>query len=110
MKTLKLPSGMTYSYDLFGKKICTGSMMGRRGLLPENTFAPLKLQMIKLRMSACGCYDQGGAYFGAGLPIYWARSELSELGKQATVFVRAITRGVAKEKIRAILPNARFYN
>lgn len=44
--------------------------MGRRDQDPSPT--PDRLHVARARMSACGAYDQGGAYWGTGAPLYCA--------------------------------------
>lgn len=78
--------------------------MGRRSNYPENHNAPIKLRLVRLRMVDL-CYDQGGAYWGMGTPLYWAHGE----SEDADIFLRAQNRESAKELIREKLPNARFY-
>lgn len=78
--------------------------MGRCNDLPEDTKAPCKLRLIRLRWYD-GDYDQGGAYWGNsrdGSAIYWAFS----LG--VMVWVRAKSRSEAKAMVREDLPNAKF--
>ena len=76
--------------------------------------------MVKLRMSADGCYDNGNTYWGQGSPIYWAKSiedfettfsrMLENQKEPVQIFIRATSRLMAKAKILGMLPNARFYN
>ena len=88
-----------------GTWICTGAMMGRPTIVPENTTKPVKLHLHRVRL-VDGDYDQGGAYWGGGFgldPLFCA------FGDGVQVFLRARHRTEAKAKIRHILPNARFY-
>ena len=55
-----------------------------------------------------GCYDEGGAYWGMPANLYRATGEDDE--QLIEIFTRANSRAEAKAKVRAILPNARFYN
>ena len=49
-----------------------------------------KIRIQKMRMSADGCYDEGGAYWGQGDPMYVAEDRQ---GNQS--FLRAKTRDEA---------------
>lgn len=84
---------------------CTryGAQLGRRNVLPEDHERPVKLRMRKLRLMDYGAYDEMGAYWGLGNPIYFAASEDTE------IFVRASSRDSAKQAVRAILPAATFH-
>lgn len=87
-----------------------GASMGRdstsdrdlRQLAPE----PVKLSLRRVPLDAGG-YDSGGAYWGAGEPLYRASDEAG-LG-EVTLFLRARDRAHAKTLVLAKLPNARFY-
>ncbi len=103
MKRPTLSCGLTYGLDLLGHRICTGAQMGRSNTLPDDSLAPIKLQMVRLRMVDDGAYDEKGCYWGAGQPLYHAA------GDDAEIFVRAYNRAAAKEEVRELLPNARFY-
>lgn len=105
MKKLKVPNGLRYGFDSNNNKICVGAQMGRRDSLPESPNQPIKLRLVKLRMSSCGAYDEGGCYWGIGSPLYWATDE-----GEVSLWVRATSRFIAKAKIIGMLPNARFYN
>lgn len=76
--------------------------MGRPNILPDNREAAIKLRMVKLRF-VDHAYDQGGAYWGVGNPLYWAE------GEDTRVFVRASSRDEAKAKVRTYLPAAIFH-
>jgi hypothetical protein len=103
----KLPNGMHYGYTDKGEKICRGAIMGRPSRLPENPNEPIKLQMIKLRIDSGG-YDQGGAYWGLGEPVYWAGQGLGP-DAPIQIFVRGKTREDAKTKVRNLVPGASFF-
>ena len=102
MKTRTLPNGSTYCTMLDGSRRCTGSMMGRPNLIPADASTVTKLHLIKLRF-VDGDYDEGGAYWGAGLPIYWA------YGDEVEAFFRARNRPDAKRQAFTLFPNAKFY-
>ena len=82
-----------------------GSPMGRPNILPQDTTAPIKLQLRKLQL-VDGDYDKGGCYWGgnSSRPMYMAYDD----GIQ--VFVRAQNRNHAKYLVHYYLPNARFFN
>lgn len=105
MTRLKLPSGLTYGYDSNNQRVCTGTQMGRRDILPEGERDfPIKLRMERLRF-VDGDYDKWGAYWGSGNPIFCAWNDC----EQVMVFVRAQNRKQAKQLVRKELPQAKFY-
>jgi hypothetical protein len=57
---------------------------------------------------AAGGYDQGGAYWGHGAPLFWACDE-STHSAPVEMFLRAADREAVKAKIRESYPAARFY-
>jgi len=79
--------------------------MGRRDTITEPDY-PVKFHLRKLRF-VDQCYDQGGAYWGMGNPIYHAWGDGAE--HEQEVFVRAASRIEARCQIRAAFPNAKFY-
>lgn len=84
-----------------------GAPMGRPSVIPEGLapFPKLRLELIRMYD---GCYDKGGAYWGAptsGDHMYVAWS--AELGVE--VFTRATSRELAKRQVRERVPGARFY-
>lgn len=83
--------------------------MGRRDLLPDDRTEPVKLRMKRLRF-VDGGYDQGGAYWGSPANLYRARGESEAQDTQIELFVRGKNRGAAKDAVRLILPNARFFS
>jgi YD repeat-containing protein len=99
MSGLTLPSGLTYGYDAAGKRVCTGTQMGRRDTLPDD---PLSCStLIVTQLAFCdGDYDAWGAYWGGGDPIYCAWNHLG-----VRVFVRAKNRKEAFVDLQAIFPN-----
>ena len=104
--TRKLSSGLTGFYDANIKWHCTGSAMGRRNCIPSDAATVRKLHLVRLRMSADGCYDSGGAYWGQGAPIYWAYDD----GGTAEAFFCASDRANARRQARALFPHARFFS
>lgn len=100
MATKKLPQDRGYMGDR-----TRGASMGREsrtGIVPDN--AKWALQRVRLNS---GGYDGGGAYWGAGLPLYWATEHM--VGGEAELFFRAAGRDAAKAHVRALYPNARFH-
>ena len=55
-----------------------------------------KLHLQRVRINAGG-YDEGGAYWGTGEPLYWAWDDDGEV----QMFVRAADREEAKRKLQA---------
>lgn len=99
--------GSTGFFREDGTRQCTGSMMGRRTILPEDRTEPVRLRLERLRLNSGGCYDQGGAYWGAPETVWCGYGDGSEVAVE--VFLRADDRAEAKDKIRAMLPNATFF-
>jgi hypothetical protein len=62
-----------------------------------------RLYLCRLRLDSGG-YDEGGAYWGDGEPLYWATD-----GAGVHVFRRAPDRDTAKRIILEQFPAARFY-
>lgn len=107
MKPPKLSNGIRYTYGPDGERICIGASMGRRNHLPPDPTAPIKLNLYRLRMTDGGAYDEGGAYWGIGTPLYRACGDGPE--EQHEVFLRAHSREEAKADVRKLIPGARFY-
>lgn len=87
-----------------------GAYMGRANWIEEPD-EPIKFHLYRMPMSACGCYDSGGAYWGAGDHkigwMYHAYGDGPLWFNQ--VFVRAKSREEAKRLVREHFKNARFY-
>lgn len=106
--------GTTGFIDNEGKRVCTGSMMGRRDAIPDDFNTVKKLRLVRVPMSSCGAYDKGGAYWGctdyrANIhPLYcaWGESET----ECVHVFYRAYDRADAKRQALCAFPNAKFFN
>lgn len=103
---LKLESGIDYFTDDNGKRICTGSQMGRPNVLPENTQALIKLRLTKLRW-VDGDYDEKGAYWGHGVGDTDVFCAWNEDGVR--VFTRGWHRESAKQGVWKVLPKATFF-
>lgn len=80
-----------------------GAALGRadRG---DATQAPVKFFLCRVRLDRGG-YDDAGAYWGVGKPLYWACSEHGAHDR----FFRAADRDAAKARLRVEFPNARFF-
>ena len=114
---LKLENGTTYFTDDNGKKVCTGSQMGRPNIIPG---CVIKMNSVKLRLEKLTLfdsdYDKAGAYWGytAGTDIYCAwGTPLNKISgnpfPSVQIFVRAKSRTDAKSLVRAKLSNAKFF-
>ena len=78
-----------------------GASMGRRDIITEPlTVKKLHLQRVRLDS---GGYDPGGAYWGHGAPLFVAWCDGREM------FFRAGDRAEAKEIVKAVFKNAKFY-
>lgn len=66
-----------------------------------DTTGPLYLRRIRINN---GGYDDGGAYWGLGSPLYYVEDHDGN-----SQFFRARNREAAKAKISADWPGARFY-
>jgi hypothetical protein len=104
---LKLDPGFTGFTDPdTGKWVCTGSMMGRRDWIPDDSITVRKLRLE--RVPLYGDYDPAGAYWGSGKePLYVAYGESDT--EQVRVFIRAKNRDEAKVQALYVFPNARFF-
>lgn len=100
MKLPKLP----VAYNQYGAGI------SRRDSIYE-TEASIKFHLQRMKMSRCGAYDEGGAYWGCGNLklgfMYRAYGEGPEFLNE--MFVRARSRKHAKEQVLEKFPKARFY-
>lgn len=63
---------------------------------------PHKFSLVRVKLDNGG-YDQGGAYWGHGQPLYWAEAGAVER------WFRAKDRDAAKKTIREEFPDATFY-
>lgn len=83
-----------------------GAQMGRPEHLGDGT-TKAKLHLEKVPMDRSGCYDPGGAYWGAGTQLYVAYGD--DENETVEMFTRASSREVAKALIRSRRKNIRFY-
>jgi hypothetical protein len=63
------------------------------------------MRLSRVRMSADGCYDSGGAYWGQGDPLYYYENSTGDING----YVRGKTREAAKTNVKVLYPHARFY-
>jgi hypothetical protein len=87
-----------------------GAPMGRGGYTraaqPLPVGARFNLRRVYLNS---GGYDTGGAYWGCGVPLYWAGAENpADPEGDVSMFFRAGTRAAAKAYVREAHPDARF--
>jgi hypothetical protein len=80
-----------------------GAPMGRRTGPDylETSAGPLYLRRIRINS---GGYDDGGAYWGTGTPLWWVADQDGNAN-----FFRASSRDAAKRLVLADWPEARFY-
>ena len=62
-----------------------------------------KIHLRRIRLNSGG-YDQGGAYWGIGAPLYWACDQDGN-----DMFLRASSRESAKRQIMEEHPDATFF-
>ena len=102
-------SGSTGFWNEANVWACTGSMMGRHNVFPDDRERPIKLRMQRVGL-VCGDYDQGGAYWGGGpgtRSLFCAYGEDAE--HEVIVYVRAYSREEARREVVRLVPGARFY-
>ena len=113
MKQPKLSKGTTGIFNEKNEWTCTGSQMGRPNRIPSDNKQPIKMTLRHLPFID-GDYDTGGAYWGSPANLYRAVSvDVVAFGDSLQLvecFVRANSRKEAKANVRALLPNAKFYN
>jgi hypothetical protein len=76
---------------------------GRLNHLTVNEHAS-PFHLVRVRLDSGG-YDQGGAYWGLGEPLYEYTGPVTDISG----FVRGATRELAKAAVRRIHPHARFF-
>jgi hypothetical protein len=92
-----------------------GAPMGRRDLTPpirEEGFDRVRLHLRRVYIDSGG-YDNGGAYWGFGVPLYQCSGYLAEGTDQEEAieyYLRAGSREAAKQQVRTRYPAATFYN
>jgi len=81
-----------------------GAVMGRPQCMPPAVnLSKFTLQRVRIDS---GGYDQGGAYWGLGAPLYHAYAETG--GNDVDMFFRAHSREEAKAIVRKTYPSAKF--
>ena len=70
--------------------------------------SPWRFSLQRVRLDHGG-YDDGGAYWGAGAPLYRYAPTEARNGECPEGFLRAAVRAAAKAQILARYPAARFY-
>jgi hypothetical protein len=95
-----MPKELSKGYSQYG------AQMGRRDHVTEPDH-PIKMHLVRMRMSSCGAYDQGGAYWGCGEPMFHAWGDGHD--EEQEMFIRARNRMEARCLIRKEFPNVRFY-
>ena len=94
-----------------------GASMGRDStrdrdlaeIIAEYHSDTVKVSLRRVPLDAGG-YDEGGAYWGTGEPLWRATDDLSNMTLDTFVlYFRAPSRGAAKAHVTSKVPNARFY-
>jgi hypothetical protein len=90
-----------------------GAPMGRKSYQSDKE-ASFKFRVQRVRLDRGG-YDEGGAYWGIGQPLYiadadpiWIEEEDREI-EGPRFYFRANDRDDAKEEVKHKYPNARFF-
>lgn len=97
MSTIKLPK-VNCQY---------GAPMGRPNWndgMPRDL--PRKFYLRRINLDSGG-YDNGGAYWGIGAPLYLAETQSVE--GEVVEYIRAANRDAAKAEIMRRYPNAKFF-
>lgn len=100
MSRFKLPKDRGYMGDprrgaSLGRP-CRNEFMATPGAAP--------FRLVRIYLDAGG-YDNGGAYWGHGEPLYYYEGPLTDLNG----FVRGHTREAAKAEVRRMQPHAQFF-
>lgn len=105
----KLSNGTTGFMGEHGNRVVTGSQMGRSDEVPEEGEEWPMLRLFKMKMSPCGAYDSGGAYWGCGNnTIGHMYRACDNSGSVVNLFIRSRSRKDALEATRMRYPKARF--
>lgn len=83
-----------------------GAPLGKPALLPL-ALKPIMLRLERIRIDRGG-YEADGTYWGLGAPM-WRATDAATGGREVSVYVRAIGRGHAKDRVRAVVPDATFF-
>lgn len=84
-----------------------GADMGRTETMPADRASAPLLHVTRVRFVAGG-YDYAGSYWGIPENVYCAETDDNQ-PEYVRLFLRANNAHDAQAKIRAKLPNARFY-
>lgn len=89
-----------------------GAPMGRRDYTPpvrEEGLDRVRLSLRRVYIDSGG-YDNGGAYWGFGAPLYQVSGHIGHAGEEEQIeyYLRAGTREAAKQQVRERYPLARF--
>jgi hypothetical protein len=76
-----------------------GASMGRG----NNTELTGKVSLVRVRLDSGG-YDKGGAYWGAGIPLYCATD-----AHGCVRYMRSVSRESAKKALLGTFPAVKFY-
>jgi len=95
--------GSTGFTDYNGRRICTGSQMGRSNSLPDDINEPVELRLERLNW-VDGDYDEGGAYWGQSTKGEWIFCAHNDDGVE--VYVRGTTMQHAADAVEVMLPGA----
>ncbi len=79
-----------------------GAPMGRRDRSQGEMIGKVYLRRIRLNS---GGYDRGGAYWGCGVPLWYAEDSEGEGG----IYFRATSREAAKAHVLARHPRVEFF-
>lgn len=83
-----------------------GCAMGRRNTIEEPE-ALIKFHLRRMKLYDYGCYDEGGAYWGSGDPMYYAYGDGPKFVNE--MFIRAKDRQDAKNQVLAEFEHATFF-
>ena len=119
-KQPQLPDGHHWFTNEQGERVCSGAMMGRRDSDLSNDDGedpyPWHMHLVRMKMSPCGAYDNGGAYWGVGdRRIGWMYIAFNDDRYPAIpeirLFVRAIDRRSAMMELHNRYPGKlKFHN
>lgn len=90
----------------FNKVNCQyGAPMGRPEYIKYELPEGVKIRLFKVKLNSQG-YDDGGAYWGLGKPLYCAQAVYDSDYRE---FFRCNSRDEAKEMVKQRIKNAKFY-
>ena len=80
-----------------------GAALGRPSITKLDRNAVVRLYLRKVRL--VDGYDTNGTYFGSGRPLYWVANDSGEVD----FMIRANDREEAREQVKELYPNAKFF-